>query len=193
MCVYFPLPRRKCTLAPTTQHSSQSQLPARPKPKPTLAPATRPTWPQGWLQPMLWYKSALVKASSVPTLGKPAPKFLHDFPREMGAISRGKICAFSGVRPAHLDGGCGGGRGGSRTGTQPLANPGLTSKMRKHTTPDALPCNLTDKKLIFLIQTLSCLSGKRIARHALVIANTCPATSPRLQAPRNFTALVSSR
>jgi len=171
-------------------------------------PWPRPTWPQGWLQPMLWYKSALVKASSVPTLSKPAPNILHDFPREMGAISRGKICAFSGVRPAHLDGGEG-------VEKQPLANPGLTTKRRKHTTlrlTETLPGPACfQPQNCVLIQTLSCLSGKRIARHALVIANPditpsalerLPITSPLVNSryyshgpntlPRNLTTLASS-
>ncbi len=50
-------------------------------------------------------RSSCLEKDDLPEIYLPAPKFLHDFPREMGAISRGKICAFFGVRPAHLGGG----------------------------------------------------------------------------------------
>ncbi len=215
MYVYPPLPRRKCTLTPPTQHSSQSQLPARPQPKPTLAPAN--------LAPRLAPTNALVQIRSGQSQLCSNPeqaraKHSARFPAGNGGHSRGKISAFSGVCPAHLDGGVGGEAGRESTACKPWL--GNQKKKAHHTAPDrniagtrVLPTTeLCPDSDAFLspgqTHCTTCL-GHCNPRYLNALPTTsprlstpditstartpCPATSPRLQAPRNFTTLVNSR
>ncbi len=187
------------------------------QPKPTAGSATTKANPgPANLAPRLAPTNALVQIRSGQSQLCPNPeqartKHSARFPAGNGGHSRGKICAFSGVCPAHLDGGW----GGKRAENQPLANPGLTTKRRRHTTlrlTETLPGPACfQPQNCVLIQTLSCLSGKRIARHAVVIANPditpsalerLPITSPLVNSryyshgpntlPRNLTTLASS-